>query len=378
MANSVRRLAEAQARAGAYVGIATAESEAPTLYGPVTPSQGVELLTWRPRWKVGTGQFRVRVPDADVAWTITRFAPDIVHVHGEYNAENLFVPVICKVPLVLSFHGATHPVVLRKGKRLAKRAYIRVAKRLLYDRVSRFHALSPSEREDIEHLVPQARIYTIPQGPNFELSDDHFKMKELDAATKEGEITFIFIGRLDVYTKGLDLLVRAFSVVCKTFSPSRSRLVLVGPDWKGGAERIRSLATRLGCVEQVDLVGVRTGVDLRDTIEQADVYVHVSRHEGFPLALTEALVLGKPAIVSGAVGTTSWPEVRAAPYVRVVEPEIRSVTAALVEFGRRRSELAEVACRHCRVLREFFCWDRVAKEHLAEYERIREESRSGE
>jgi len=33
---------------------------------------------------------------------------------------------------------------------------------------------------------------------------------------------------------------------------------------------------------------------------------------------------------------------------------------------------------HCHVLREFFYWDRVAREHLAEYERIRGEYRSGQ
>jgi glycosyltransferase involved in cell wall biosynthesis len=304
--------------------------------------------------------------------------PDIVHFHGEYNAENLFVPMISRAPVVLSFHGAAHPVVLAKGKKMLKRAYIGLARRALYRRVSRFHALSPSEKVDIQNLIPESRTYTVPQGPNLRVSGEQGRVKQTAGAGKIDEITFIFVGRLDVYTKELDLLVRAFSEVLEAFSPNRSRLLLVGPDWKGGAERIRSLAAQLGCLKQIDLVGVRTGTDLRDTIEEADIYVHLSRHEGFGLALAEALVLGKPSIVSAAVGTASWPEVREARYVRVVEPEIHSATAALIEFGRRRSELAHVARRHCHVLREFFCWDRIAREHLAEYERIRGEYRSGQ
>ena len=58
---------------------------------------------------------------------------------------------------------------------------------------------------------------------------------------------FMFIGRLDSWQKGLDLLVEAFAHA----RLAEAALVLVGPDHRGSRRELAALAERLGIMSQV-------------------------------------------------------------------------------------------------------------------------------
>src|SRR2546422_6932998 len=65
--------------------------------------------------------------------------------------------------ILLSPHGAFHPVLLRKGKRSLKSLYIALAKYLLYRKVV-FHALTPMEEvhRSEEHTSElQSRLHLV-------------------------------------------------------------------------------------------------------------------------------------------------------------------------------------------------------------------------
>ena len=57
---------------------------------------------------------------------------------------------------------------------------------------------------------------------------------------------FMFIGRLDPWQKGLDLLVEAFAHA----GLRDAALVLVGPDYRGSRRALATLAERLGISSQ--------------------------------------------------------------------------------------------------------------------------------
>lgn len=100
-------------------------------------------------------------------------------------------------------------------------------------------------------------------------------------------------GNIDRYhVKGLDNLIRAFSIVAKGH-----------PDWKldiageGSCEKInelKELANKSGIESQVEFLGFRSDMD--ELMKSHILFVHAPRSEGFGMVLTEAMACGCPVI----------------------------------------------------------------------------------
>jgi glycosyltransferase involved in cell wall biosynthesis len=369
VANAVLGLAKAQAGLGAEVAIASAAAEGKPLYQAMDEKiENIRLFCWRPAFTLRAGGLRYRKIPREGMEQIRAFKPDVLHIHGEFNPDNLQVPRLFDSPLVLSPHGAFHPVVLRKSKQNAKRLYIAASKRLLYRYVRAFHALSPAEADHIRSAIGTVLVYTIPQGasPHVIVPPNNEEAPVCDAQT----IRLIFVGRLDIYTKGLDILVEAFANAVRATSERKLRLVLVGPDWRGNLSKLKQLAHQHGCVNGIMFTGAVTGRQVSELLAQCDIYIHLSRHEGFPLSLTEALLAGKPSILSTEIGTVSYPEVQALPHVRVIPPEKNAASRVILEFAERIDELRALAAGFREHIKAFFDWKRIAQAHLERYEEL--------
>ena len=81
--------------------------------------------------------------------------------------------------------------------------------------------------------------------------------------------------------------------------------------------------------------------------------------------------MGKPAILSKAVGPGSYPEVGTLPHVRIVLGGASETAEAMVDCVRRLSDLQIAAEQHLSDLSNFFSWERIAKSQLMVYEKIR-------
>ncbi len=120
--------------------------------------------------------------------------------------------------------------------------------------------------------------------------------------------------------KGLDILLEAFALATRERAPPRPAILsLVGPDWRDGKSRLRDLALRLGIENSVELRERVTTAEVPSLFQNCDVYVQLSRYEGSPLSFHDALVLGKPAIVSDRVGTVLYDEIARLEHIKVVE-----------------------------------------------------------
>jgi glycosyltransferase involved in cell wall biosynthesis len=133
----------------------------------------------------------------------------------------------------------------------------------------------------------------------------------LDYQIPSNAFVVLFVGRLDVWIKGLDLLVEALSCL----PPDRFRLVLAGPDWKGGLARLERLAKDYGCHERVCFPGPVYGEKKWSLFKMADVFVSPSRYEAFNITQAEAMASGLPVVTSTAAS---------------LAPELRDAGAAIV------------------------------------------------
>jgi glycosyltransferase involved in cell wall biosynthesis len=362
VANAVGALADAQAEIGAEVAIAGVAARGAPMYGAQTRHAAVELLPWSGSVHARLGDLRVRKPSLTSARSLTTWRPDVVHVHAEFSPDNVWARRLYACPEVLSFHGALHPEVFRKGKRWRKRAYVRVARRLLYRQLDGFLALSPSEAQQINAVVPDRPIHTIPLGPVAA------RDRSPNVRTPGDGLRLLFVGRLDRYTKGLDVALAAFANAKRVLGPRLDCFTFVGPDWRDGRRQLEAQSRELGVAASVRFVGAVSLNDVGRFLADGDIYVQLSRHDAFPLSVVDALIAGKPCLLSSAIGTTSYAEIATLPHVRVVSPSPAVASAALVDLARGWADVVrDVDGTYPRVAR-FFSWSRIARAHLESYQ----------
>ena len=170
----------------------------------------------------------------------------------------------------------------------------------------------------------------------------------------DAPFTVLFVGRL-VESKAQDELIDAFAAFAAGFG-APCRLLLVGRGSEAAGTALRTRALRHGLGKSVELAGVLSDAALDAAFAAADLYVSLSRHEGFGVPLVEAMAHGVPVLAwpAGAVAHTLGgagvllhdraPAIVAAAMLALARDPARR--AALAAAGRRR--LADFSLRALR------------------------------
>jgi glycosyltransferase involved in cell wall biosynthesis len=93
--------------------------------------------------------------------------------------------------------------------------------------------------------------------------------------------------------KGHDCLLRAAKIVLDS-CPDVTFVIVGGEKMNGDISRLEELATGLGIRKRVIFTGFRQNVF--DIMHTFDLFVLSSLYEGLPMALLEAMSMGKPAV----------------------------------------------------------------------------------
>jgi alpha-1,3-mannosyltransferase len=232
-----------------------------------------------------------RVPFFDLTYYKPSFLPleefagaDVVHVHGmgfplDFAAATRHVH---GKPVVLSTHGGIFHTTAMSG---VKAVYVRLARRFTLPRVDRVVACS----------VPDFELFR-PLSDRVALIENGVDLRRIrgDAGARRAN-TFLFVGRV-TRNKRVDLLLRAFAAM-RTSIP-QFELRVVGEDWKGEVDGLRSLAGELGIGDRVTFVGAVSDPELVEEYARAQVFVSASEHEGFGISAVEAMAAGCVPVLS--------------------------------------------------------------------------------
>lgn len=125
-------------------------------------------------------------------------------------------------------------------------------------------------------------------------------------ATADRPFTILFVGRV-IESKAQVDLVSAYARFREQFSEP-SRLVLVGRTDGAGEAYLAALHAAIAAAgpRHVRLTGLVSDAELRAWYAESDLYVSLSRHEGFGVPLVEAIAAGVPVLAwpGGAVPYT--------------------------------------------------------------------------
>jgi glycosyltransferase involved in cell wall biosynthesis len=223
----------------------------------------------------------------------------IFHVHG-VNGDIIHTAHRLRersVPYVMTSHGALN---YRGPVHFLKKFIVLNFFTGLVRKARGIHFLSELGRRRFHRLMPTWSGATLvaPHALHVPDSSQFTAMSRTDFGVPPDGFLFLFLGRIDVHTKGLDMLVHAFSQVS---AAGTARLALVGPDWQGGRAQLEALTRILGCADRVHFLGARYGAEKWAALRLADVFVSPSRWDAGPVALLEAIGVGIPAITTTVI-----------------------------------------------------------------------------
>ena len=155
-------------------------------------------------------------------------------------------------------------------------------------------AQTKSEKLYLENLgIDKNKIEIIPLYANperfskYKISPTEFRNKY-----SLNKNVILYVGRIDIWQKGLDYLIEALAKIKKDFDVS---LVISGEDW-GSKNKLIKLAKQLNVLENLRFFEPKDERFLGEAYHASDILVLPSNFEPFGTVLLEAMCCGTPVI----------------------------------------------------------------------------------
>jgi phosphatidyl-myo-inositol alpha-mannosyltransferase len=213
-----------------------------------------------------------------------------------------------------------------------------------------FICLTEDMKEKISKYNKTAKYEVIPEG--------------IDAAFFDTEPVsedfILFLGRIENYQKGVDLLVEAYH---KASQYTDLKLVIAGDgiDY----EKTKAQVEELGLSNRVTFVGKVDMEQKKDLLSRCQFVCMPSRYETFGMVSIESFASAKPVILFDipCLRTVVNEDV-----ARIIKPfDVEEYTKAIIEFSNDKDKCRDMGI----VAREYarnFCWDKIAKAQEVFYE----------
>lgn len=289
---------------------------------------------------------------------IQRINPDFVIFHSLYGISDVKYSWYLNknnIPYLVEPHGGTSIENSKKNwlkKKIANLLYanqfIAKASGLIY--------LNKKEADDCvfkgirkKYAIVQNGT-TIPQKIKKECSNDI--------------VRFIFLARIDIFQKGLDLLFPAIEKFNENGYKNKVEFHFYGkartPKWALEFDRYIAKAN-----ENVFFHGPALGVTKEKAYRNADVFILTSRYEGMPMAVLEAMSYGIPCIVTPQ---TNMGELIAENHAGwITKLDIDSIVTTLYQAYTEYKENRDVYIENAIEAVKPYSWESIAKKSVNEY-----------
>ena len=282
--------------------------------------------------------------------------PDLVVFHEVYRPPFLKISKELKknrIPYVIIPHGCL-TTEAQKKKWLKKK----VANFLLFNRfingAEAIQCLSEREMESThfgKHKFVGTNGIHIPTERKTSFRTD---------ATK-----FVYIGRLDAYHKGLDLLLNAVKEIADFMRENNAVLNLYGPDYQGRFANVENMIAERAIGDIVTLYPAVVGDEKKHILLNSDIFIQTSRFEGMPMGILEALSYGLPCLVTK--GTTLGTFVSQNKAGWSCETDASKIAEAMRAAIQEKGTWIQKSDRARHSVSEQFAWERVAEEIVSQY-----------
>lgn len=219
-------------------------------------------------------------------------SPDVVVFEGFYDDINdIILSKWLKtkgIPYIIIPRSALTIHAFNNHSRLKKRIAHYFFYNNFIENALAIQFLTNKEQEDTQKLFRKT---------NFVIPNGIFQPCVTKVYESLTAIKAIFIGRIDIYQKGLDLLLESISLNRKLLKAYNFTLDIYGP-LNQDYYTVKKIIGKLGISDIVELKGEIKGVEKEAVLLSADVFFLTSRFEGHPMGLIEALSYGLPCFIT--------------------------------------------------------------------------------
>ncbi len=290
--------------------------------------------------------------------------PDLVVFHEVYRFNHLLIALVLRtknIPYIIVPHGGLSNEAQEKKKLKKQVANIFLFNQFINGAIA-VQCLSGREKDSTQ-FGKQKIVCTngvkLPVILKKNYSSDSIKL--------------LYIGRLEVMIKGLDLLLDAIAVNGEFMRKNKVSLNIFGFDCEGGFAKVKRMIEDKNILDLVFLNHEIIGKEKENELLNADVYIQTSRSEGMPLGILEAMSYGLPCIITK--GTTLGEITERYDAGWVCETDLENISECIIKCVKEK-ELLRIKGQKARMLIEQnFTWDKVAKETLEKYQRLLEDNK---
>lgn len=286
--------------------------------------------------------------------------PDIVIFHEIYHVEFARIAkalVKEHIPYVIIPHGGLVEEA-QKQKRWKK-----IIANLLFfykfvNRCSAIQCLSVNEEKNTKFNIPKFI------GTNgIEIPRDYKR----SFCINEPQITYI--GRLEMYSKGLDMLLDSICELHPFLLQKKVKIDMYGPNniqvW---FDNIIQLIKEKGIGDVVQLHHAVTGAEKKRLLLESDIFIQTSRHEGMPMGILEAMSYGVPCIITDGTSLGEITTKYNAGWVS--QTSVASITDTIKKAIGDVEKWSEKSVNARKLVVDNFSWDTIATSVLNQYKQL--------
>jgi len=289
-------------------------------------------------------------------------------LHGMFNPIAVRMGAYLKkigVPYLFIPHDPYVAGILHHS-RLKKLLWWHLFEKRFIENAVALQLLDESHEEPLRKLGCHVRTFVIPNGCEIATASQLSANARIPGSGNP--IRLQFLGRMDRNHKGLDLLLEGFALYLKS-PPADARpveLFLSGNDWHDRKE-LEELASRLGITGSVVFTGRRDESSVA-IFSEADIAILSSRFDGFGLCIIEAMLAGRPVLVSERAGVAT--HVRKAGGGWCFPPRPEAIADAIRTAIGERARWPEIGEANHRYVTGHLSWEQIARQTAEAYRQI--------
>ncbi len=285
--------------------------------------------------------------------------PDLVVFHQTYIKEYLAIYkdlVKRKITYIILPHGDLTKIAQKK-KFIKKK----IANILLFNsfinKAAALQCLSKQEMMNthfsVSKIIGKNGVYI----PN--IKKDCFSTNK---------IQFTYIGRLEQYTKGLDLLIKSVSSIKDYLVAKNCVFDIYGPDILGRCKKLNKLIKHYNVTHLIKTHYPVYGKEKEDILLATDVFIQTSRTEGMPVGILEALAYGVPCLVTK--GTNLYDDIQNSNSGWACETNVNAIAKNIILVLEEKDKLIMKGNNAVKMILNNFEWKQISEETVESYKKI--------
>lgn len=183
------------------------------------------------------------------------------------------------------------------------------------------------------------------------------------------KIRATYIGRYEIYQKGLDILLDAVSDLQNNLRAANFVLNMYGVNQEETVKIIEKKITENNINDLVIINDAVYAEKKKEILLNTDVFVLTSRFEGMPMGVIEALSYGVPCLVTK--GTNMADDIKEFDAGWTCDTSKEELIEAIKQVLSQKEELSKLG-KNARELSNKYSWKKIAEESHSEFEKILE------